>query len=285
MGFNYFRSSENFNPDSERESISYKSQTAILKQTHFIIEPEYGFLENCSLRIRTGFLTNSLNSEVDGRELISGRGYGDLVAAVKVSVFEEYPTLAVESLLKVPTYAQIPPNNNTLVEGDGNLDIGLLAHLGHLSGEFFAAATPGILIRTGGYSQALVLKLAVGRRLEPIYGVLFSDFILSLGEDRHLDSSLTSHDALGSGNSFALLSGSPTGWSMGLKLGAKFTKNYGVEGSLSHALWGKRYPNNFQLGLYLTANFDFFEPEQEKIKYKEVPFDQPQKNTDQPVSP
>lgn len=274
LGGEYSRSSENFSFDRTREDIVFQNQKAALSQWRFTIEPEYGFADDWSFYFKGGFLTNKLDANTTvGGNLLKGSGAGDIHGAIKRRVKNALPLMTLEAFFKIPTYSQTPPDNTTLVRGDGNFDLGFLLHMAYKPSNYFFSLSPGVLFRFSGYAQAILLKAAVGMRFYPAHFVLFSDGIFSLTEAEHLDSSLTRHDAPGSGGSYARLSASPQGWAMGVKTGVAFHNHYGFEAYFAHALWGKRYPNFFQVGLNVTAAFDFFE-EDIRPKLKKVPFEE-----------
>jgi len=273
LGMDYFHSSQNYNSDGQVEDIQLNGFLADLTEYRFYLEPELAITEDLALRARFNFISNQLNPtdepDLDG---IAGSGLGDIVAGVKYRVRNKSPQLTLETTFKVPTYSNIVDNVDDLLVGDGNVDVGLLLHSAFGSGRFFGTLTPGLLFRSGGFSSALTLGLSGGVRFNPAYAYLFMNSIISLGNSILYDSSEDVHDAEGSGGSYSKLSGSPTGFDLGLKLGVRVAQSVFIESTFTKSLGGRRYPEFFQAGLNLLTILDFYQPDTRK-KIREVPFD------------
>ena len=203
--------------------------------------------------------------------LLIGSGIGDFAGGLKCEVKSPPTSIVVEARIKHSPYSRFVSDTSELVLGDANLDFGLIAHLDRSFTRLFIDLSPGIIFRSGGYSMATRLSGGVGWKSKPLLIHGFIDSILSFEEALLFDSSAAQHDALGTGGSYAKLSGSPSGISAGVQLGLDISTRYEIIGELSHALWGKRYPNYIRFGLFLTMDFDLYAPEN-KLRLREVPF-------------
>jgi len=126
-----------------------------------------------------------------------------------------------------------------------------------------------------------------GARFVPVYFMTFLKGHFSIIEELLLDSSLDVHDAVGAGGSYALLSGSPDIFSIGVRGGVQIAKRYFVDISLEHAISGKRAPNFSRIGLNFLMTFDYYKKPRQRKRIKEIPFDSehvdPDKNKGEPA--
>jgi hypothetical protein len=261
-GLDFFRSTDNFDTTGQLQPLALGGQPTQFGMDSFYVEPEYGIAQDTSIWLRFGFLSNSLTAQSSDATFASGSGLGDIRASVKWNVKPTLPLVTIEAMVKIPTYTPTPANATDLVLGDGNLDFGIILHTAHRLGMMYFTLDPGFLFRFGGYSLAGTLGLSGEFRfLVRGYVRLFADGIFSLTDTPLYDTSPTVHNAVGSGGSYALLSGSPTGFSGGAKIGVPVYKSWVVEGSASHSVVGTRYPNFFQFGFSVLTTFDFFQYE------------------------
>lgn len=273
-GFDYFHTSENYNSGGFREDIVFQSQLAELTDYRFWIEPEYGLAQDVSLGMRTSLVISSVDPQVSSPSgfLLGATGPGDIKFFLKWNVKRDLPLLTVETYFKLPPYSSNPLQPDDLVFGDGSFDFGGMLHVGYRIKRFFFTVAPGAVFRFGDYAPAVTFNGAVGLKYGRVHGVLFGDFFLSLGDNLLYDSSPNLHNAFGTGGSYARLSGSPTLFTMGAKVGVNLSQNYFLEAALTQAVSGRRAPYFTQVGLNFLAVLNFFKPEK-RVKIREVPFD------------
>jgi hypothetical protein len=97
-------------------------------------------------------------------------------------------------------------------------------------------------------------------------------YLYSFQNVQPYDSNPQVHDAAGSGASYALLNGSPTGLTAGGKIGISPIDNFRLEGQLAHSLFGNQFPDFISFGVNIMITFDFYHP-QKTTHVREVPFE------------
>jgi len=150
----------------------------------------------------------------------------------------------------------------------------VIFHTGLRVRKLFFAFSPGLLFRLSGYSHALTAKFALGARFSPVYGLFYFNWIRSFNDTLLFDPNLNTHNANGTGGSFARLAGSPTNLSFGFKAGVFVVRNYSVEIDFEKTVSGSRAPNYFRFALNVRGVFDFFEEDRRKT-IQPVPFNRP----------
>jgi len=271
-GLNLFRSSENFDTDGERADIRLGSGTAEFAETRFFLEPEFGIAEDWAIGMRAQFLSGSVDRSSTGDLLASGGGLGDTYLWLKYNFKSSTPVVTLESRLKFPTGQGSGSAADDLVTGDGNFDANFVLHTGHRIGRVYFSLSPGFLARSGNYAPAITGEASFRVTFPRGYIRASLDGIFSLVEEELGDSSLAVHDAIGSGGTYARLSGSPTGITIGGVVGFRFFKQWAFEMGASHGVMGVRYPNGLTILTMLRSEFDFFEPETKK-KIREIPLE------------
>src|SRR5262249_37879381 len=156
------------------------------------------------------------------------------------------PIFTLEALLKFPSGSA--GGASSLALGEGNFDLGLFLHSGHRGNNFQFSVSPGFLARFGGYSMAAVGGAAIQVMFAPGYLRAFVYGIYSFQDVRGFDSSTGTHDAPGSGGSYALLNASPIGISAGGKIGLSILKDLSLEFTGSKSLFGSKYPDFIRIG-------------------------------------
>lgn len=268
----FFSSSENFGADGSRADLIYNNALSSLSETRFLLNAEYGVAESWTLGLDLGFLSASLSDQTSGASVLSASGLSDITAHAKWGLRFFSPYLVFETRMKVPTAAANLGSTTDISLGDGNFDVGLILHTGFKSKPFIFAVSPGLLIRFGGYSFAATLETMAQFEFTRGYVRAFGELIYSFENNRLFDSSIDTHDALGSGGSYAKLNGTPLGFDMGLLFGYRFVKTLVSEVSIKHSIFGSKYPNYLEFGLSIKYTFDFFDPPKAE-RVKEVPFD------------
>jgi hypothetical protein len=277
VGGNYFYTNSNFNFQSSKVSPVYEEHPTSLSIFRFLIEPEFSPAQGFSTFARINYLASGLtNTDVIGSPtILNANGLGDLLLGVKANLLKHSPVLTLEANVKIPTYSYYVSSFDELLQGDGNVDVGILLHSGFRLNRFFFDLSPGLLFRFSGYSSAFTLKALAGMRYSLVYGYLFTNLLASFSDNLLFDSSVALHDAPGAGGSYALLAGGPTVFSMGAKAGVEFVKNYAVEAYFEQAVAGHRAADFIQTGLNLVMRFDL-NPQDSRIKIHEVPFEKEQ---------
>ena len=274
-GYDFLHSTENYQNDGSLTYQTYLGQYTTFTQNTFWLEGEYGIADGWSALVGVAFAFNNLSyNSFPSTTILSGTGVPGLQAAVKWSVLSgDYPiTLEARSML--PTIAPTGWSYNQLTVGNGDLDVAFVAHLGAKVNHLLLSLSPGLLFRSSGYSQAGIVSARVKLDLDRVYIAAFADFIYSFSVTNLQDSSILAHDAPGAGGTYALLSGSPVGLSGGGGVGVKIVKDLAFEGTLSHAIWGERYPAFLQATGNLVIPFDFYVPEK-RTKIHQVPLSDP----------
>lgn len=276
LGIDYFRTSENFDSGGLRDDIRFQGTTpATLTDYRFWIEPEYGVAQDISVGLKTSLVVSSVDPQVvtsTVSSFLGATGLGDVRLFMKWNVKRDLPLLTVETFFKMPTYSSSPLQADDLVFGDGSYDFGALLHIGYRIKKFFFTVAPGGVYRFGDYAPAAILQGALGGKYGPAHAVIFGDAFISFGDNLLYDSSPAVHNAFGTGGSYARLSGSPSLFTLGLKVGFNFSRNYFFEAALTQAVSGRRAPSFTQVGLNFLAVMNFFEVDR-RIRIKEVPFD------------
>ncbi|MBI4405468.1 MAG: hypothetical protein HY537_14995 [Deltaproteobacteria bacterium] len=285
VGGEYFKTSENFLSDGTTQSIRLLGRSSELSEFRFFVEPEYGFAKDLSLWAKVPILQNAINStDSTNQNIAKSTGLGDLLAAIKWNVKEEFPLLTLEANLRIPLYSISAVDDTDLVRGDGSLDMGFMLHAGYQIKALFFSVSPGFTFRFGGYASAIRLRTALGAKTDRFHGYLFSESHFSLSDSLLYDSSLDNHEVIGGGGSFARLSGSPTGMDLGARLGVRLINNYYFETYAAHSLAGRRYPKFWRMGVNFFAIFDFSVPDNRK-RMREVPLDWQPEKTEEPHAP
>jgi hypothetical protein len=279
LGAEYSESAENFMSDGIREGIHFQNQTAEFTANRFWLEPEYGVTDALAASARGTFVVNNVTPPSENT-LVSGSGFADLEASLKWRLFDE-PLSVVETSFTIPTYSHIATNVGELVVGDGSFDIAALYHLGFSHEWVGFMLSPGIKFRGSGYSPQALLSVAVEARSRPGYIRVFAESKFSLGSSLLFDKNENQHDALGSGGTYARLSGSPSNVAIGGKVGARVYANHFLEVFLSHSVWGNRSPMMLNIGIVIHSVFDLTIPDT-RIRIREIPLDKPAEPTGQP---
>jgi hypothetical protein len=273
VGFDYFTSDSNFATDGSVVPLSANDSDATLTQYRFWVDPELGVTPEWSLGLHLTYISSSFNSVEDGTPLLSGSGIGDIYARLKWAAISTPLLLTPEIMAKIPTTSVGKVAAGQLVIGDGNFDVGLTLHLGQHQGFFRFDLSPGLLIRSGGYSSAGTVYGSIELNITRGYLRAFGNLLYSFGNSLLYDSSLDTHDALGTGGSYALLSGSPSGFNIGGKIGITIVEGYALEATLTRSLAGTRFPDFTQVGGDLLITFDFLERAKKTKKLREIPLD------------
>ncbi len=276
LGFDFLSTSENFASDGERENITFQNQTVDFSSNGFWLEPEYGIGEQVAAQFRLRGWSGNLNPISGGNTVASGSGLADIDLALKWSIMAE-PVSTLEFSLRLPPYSRAASSAD-LVAGDGSVDFGVHYHLSISANLFRFYLSPGVITRSGGYPAQVRLGLAAETRLRAVYLRVFTDTRLSLGYAQLGDSSESQHDAVGSGGSFARLSGGSTGLDVGLKTGVEMASGVFGEGYASHSVLGSRYPNALVFGINLHCVLDT-NIKDARTKAYEVPIDKPSEPT------
>jgi hypothetical protein len=269
-GFDAFSTSDNYSTAGVLTALQSSGQSTTLGDRHFWVEPEYGLAEDWTLGLRAGFLSGSLDTAA-GANVAAGSGLSDVRLSTKWRVAQS-PLWTLETQIKFPTGTSRATTTDTLVTGEGNVDFWLKAHYGVKADAFFLSASPGVMLRTGGYSTALTLELAAQLFLQRAYMKVYGASILSLVEAALSPSTLTSHSLTGSGGSYARLAASPTGIHAGGSLGFLLSRDWRVEAGISHSIIGIRYPSFIAFTVNVLGLFDFREPDL-RPKLRSVPFE------------
>jgi len=272
MGMVFTKSAENFEDDGGRADILVGSTPADFTETKFWLEPEYGVAEDWGVGMRLQFLSGSVESASSGNVLASGAGMGDTLAWLKYAIKTSYPIVTLEGRFKFPTGSASASATDDLVVGDGNLDAGLILHTGHRVGRVYFSLSPGFLARFGNYAHAITGEASLRVTFPRGYLRAFMDSVFSLSEEKLNDSSLAVHDALGAGGTYARLSGSPMGITLGGVVGFRFYEQWAFEIGASHGVYGARYPNSLNVLATLRSEFDFFKHETKK-RIREIPLE------------
>ncbi len=274
-GFDYYRTSQNFMDDGTRQNLTYVRLPTQLTSAIFSLEPEYGIAQDWSIYARGKFLISNVNSTSSNTNVLSNSGLGDTYMGVKWNG-NASPLITPEFYVKIPTGQSTQSATTDVVLGDGNVDIGFKVHIGDSTEDGFTFfGSPGFVFRSGGYSMAATLDLMGQYQYSVTYFQIFGGSILSFSPTALYDSSTQVHNALGTGGSYALLNGSPTGSFAGAKVGFVFYQDWAFEGGASFSFLGNRYPQYVNVSFGLILNFDLFNPPPRK-KVHEVPFDTPQ---------
>lgn len=282
-----FTSSENFGADGVRTDILYQRGSFAniplrLNEFRFYVEPEYGFAKNLSFALRGEFTIGRIGPITASEPSFGSSNIGNIKGALKWRIHPKEPIFTAEINFGLPTASndQTSLAVDELLLNDGTFDLGLVLHTGYRFDDFFVAFSPGLLLRSGGFPSAMTVDAAAGGRFNIIYGFLFLHSLFSLQTGPLFDSSINSHDALGSGGSYAKLSGGARGIDGGLKIGVNIEKKYAIELGFTQSFWGSQYPNYTKIGLNFLLVNSFFK-EEKKIKLREVPFDQEHKRPSQ----
>lgn len=275
LGGEYFRSSENFLSNGSRDDIAYNGQLVDFSRFGLFAMAEYGLADGLAASVRIPFQMVSVHLPTTSKlNSLSSNGLGDIDTAIKYRFKAKAPILTAEINFRIPTQSYYISTADELLRSNGSFEIGGTLHAGHQFGVGFFDLSPGVLIRFNGYSSAFVGKGMIGAKFAPAYFFAFTNFYTSFGSELLFDSSTAVHDAGGTGGSYALLSGSPSFWEVGLKAAARIVNNYYAEASFSGTLWGRRAPNFFMFGLNLVTDFDLSTPDT-RTRVKEIPFDSP----------
>lgn len=266
LGLDVFKSTANYNNTGTLTSLPSNAE---LKDTTIWLSAEYGLAESWAMAVEFPFVMSALDGT--SSRLADGSGIGDITARLKWAVKPISPIITLETYLKFPTGRAVSATGQMAL-GDGNFDLGIFLHSGHKGGRFLFSVSPGFLARFGGYSLAVAGEIAAQVMFPRGFLRAFFSGIYSFQDLAPFDSSFTSHDAQGSGGSFAKLNGSPIGFGVGGKLGLQILKEVGLEFTFTKSLFGSRYPDYFKVGGDVVVELDFFEPPK-KVKAKEVPFD------------
>ncbi len=266
FGLDVFKSESNYDTTGAIVALPSNGQ---LSDTILSLSAEYGLAESWSLGMDLPFYISSLDSPTS--RLLAGTGLGDITTHLKWAVKPVTPIVTLELLLKFPSGSSGVGTGN-LALGEGNFDMGLFLHSGHRSGHFMFSFSPGFLARFGGYSMAAAGEFAFQFMFPRGYLRAFGLGIYSFQDVPGFDSSISSHDASGSGGSYARLNASPVGFAIGGKIGLNITKAVALEFSGTKAILGSKYANYFKAGGDIVVEFDFFEMPK-SMKAKEVPFD------------
>lgn len=270
----YLSTADNFGTDGSKRAIRQFGDFLKISEFKLYFEPEYSFTEDWAARLRLGFLTNSGSSDTGrtGGSLLSGSGVGDVQLGLKRRLIKGRPGLVVEGAATVPTYTRTILNNDELLVGDGSIDFHVWLHGTYAYSRLFFAASPYLRFRTGGYASQIGFNLGAGVRVPPAYFMPVIESFFSMGDTLLFDSGEDRHDAIGAGDTYLRLSGSPSGTILGMKLGANLGGSYFLDTFFRASVWGIRYPVFWQVGASFMVRFDFFEPDTRK-RIHEIPFD------------
>jgi hypothetical protein len=270
VGTDFLNTSQNYGPDGTVGTLTANGQSSSLNEFHVWTDAEYGIARDWAVRARLSYVSNSLSS--DGTDLASGSGFGDVDLGVKWNFKSDYPILTLEVLVHIPTSSVPATSYDQLVTSDGNFDIGMFLHSGAKSGRFLFDLSPGVLGRFSGYSSAFTADGAVQLNFPRGYIRAFMNYIYSFQNVQPYDSTLDVHNAIGSGGSYALLNGSPTGLTAGGKIGIAPIDDFRIEGEIAHSLFGTQFPDFISFGVNIMITFDFYQP-QKATRVREVPFE------------
>ncbi len=282
VGGDYFQSGDNFQTNGTHSPILYDGASSRYTAYHFWAEPEYTFTSNWSGRLRLGFISNSVSSN-SGINFLSGSGISEILLGVKYRVTTSQPSLVIETTVKFPTtsnYVTAATADTALLPADGSVDVGLTFHGGYHHKALLLAVSPEFLVRSSGFAPAVFIRGGAGVSFPEGYFLATSDLYASLGTNLLFDSSLNIHDAAGTGGSYALLSGSPSVFTVGFKGGVRVVGNGFFEAFFRQAVWGVRAPYFYQIGINALITFDFHVADT-RVKAHEIPFDsEPETNPD-----
>jgi hypothetical protein len=272
-GMDWNKSFENFDTDGFLVDLALNSQPIEVRDFSFYAFGEYGIGDQWSTWMRLQFVDAVAAVPNTGALVAGGSGLGDTWIGLKRALTTTYPLATVETYLKLPFGSSSTSTADTLVTGEGNLDIGLRMHLGLRDGDVLFAFSPGLLLRFGGYATAGTLEAALQYNFPyHAYGRVFAEGMLPFSEEALAPSTLTNHNILGTAGSYMKLAASPAFLSAGVRAGINFTPSLGIESYAALAFQGRRAPRNLRFGFNMLFNFDFYQPDY-RPKVKEVPFD------------
>lgn len=270
VGLDFARSSENFDSQGARTNIVTGGSTASFSETRFWIEPEYGVAQDWTIGGRFSIVSGSVGGT--SSTLLSGAGLGDTLLFLKYGLSPAAPLLTLEVKAKFPSGSSTASAVDDLVVGDGNFDFGFVLHTGQKSGKMAFSLSPGFVARFGGYAPAATLDAAVQFNFPRGYVRAFGNGFVSFQESLLGDSAADSHDANGTGGTYARLAGSPTSVALGGLIGVKAIDDLAVEGAFSHTLFGLRAAHGLKVTFLIKATFDFYKSPRIK-RVREIPLD------------
>jgi hypothetical protein len=254
-GFGFFTSDTNFDTNGKKALLASNGKLALLNLSTINLGVSYGATADWSLNAELRYVFDSLKL-VDGGTVLSGSGLPDAVAAMKWRLNDGASPLVIELGARFPFKGE-SYTANELAFGNGNTDLFLRVHAGHREGIVLVYLSPGLLARFGGYASAATANGGLELHFARGYFGVFGDFAFPFMKSHLLDSSDTSHDAPGSGGSYALLAGSPMGLAAGANFGLVFSPSVRLDVRASRSLLGERFPEFFSVNGALRVAFDF----------------------------
>lgn len=270
-GVDIYSTGSNFGNDGTLDVLRYLGQVSTLRDLRFWVHPEIGIDKGWAVAMALPFVSGEVTSDAIQNTLAGGSGLGDLRLALKWEASES-PLVVLESEVKFPTGKSSAVNNGELAVGEGNLDLALRAHWGYQTGQFYFSASPGLLLRTGGYSSAATLDGAMQAFIRRAYIKIFLTSMLSFSPQALTGSNLTAQTVSGSGGSYARLAASPTYLTGGANVGVVISKMFRLEGGFQRSILGARAPDFVSFTVNLLGTFDLSSPDY-RPKVREVPFE------------
>ncbi|MBY0369274.1 hypothetical protein K2X33_01220 [bacterium] len=270
-GMDYLATGSNFANDWVAEPMTYLGQNSTLRDFTFWVKPEFGLEEGWVAGFYMPVTTAQVTRTSTEAFQAGGTGLGDMRLFLKWRA-SELPLFVLETELKFPTGSTAVTTNADLAVGEGNMDIHLKGHFGYQVNQFYFSATPGLQVRTGGYSSAATLDLVMQAFIKRLYIKLSVNSRLSFSAQALPGGNLNGQNVSGSGGSYARLAGSPSGISGGGALGLVLTKQFRMEAGVQRAIAGARYPEFTSFTLNLLSTFDLASPDY-RPKVREVPFE------------
>jgi len=269
-GLELFKTNVNYDGGGALTDPQFGGQPSSLTETRFRLGAEYGIAQDWALRLKAGFTSASAESSAMSG---SGSGLSDMEMGLKWNAKVMDPILTFEIFGRVPL-ADISAGANDIVITDGAVDVGVRLFTGYHAGKLQFSLAPGFVYRSKNYSPQFTLDGLVRYDFLKGYLQAIGNFTYSIDDSRiPFNTAPNSPDAVGAGGSFARLNGSPTGVNLGGGFGLKFYENWTLEGSVTHAIYGLRYPSALVVYVGVRNMFDFFKPIKPK-RVREVPFEE-----------
>lgn len=271
FGIDFVSTSNNFGNDGALTPVTFSAQSSTFADRAFWLDSEFGIAEDWAALLKLSFVNAGVTSDASQTLLAAGSGFGDLRAGLKWR-FSREPLWTVEGYFKLPTGVSVPSAGDEIVNGEGNIDLGLKLHFGYQTGNIYLSASPGFVGRFGGYSSAFTADAAVQMFIYRAYAKAFLSSIFSLSAQALNGGVLTDQVLAGSGGSYARLAGSPTMITAGASVGVLISKSFRLEGQIVKTVWGQRSPDVLGFTVSLLGLFDFSKPDL-RPKVREVPFE------------
>ena len=271
-GFDYYRSDANFDPDSSTTDIVLSNELVQLTDLVTWANAQYGIADRWSLGIQFSVISSSLDSLTQGDTVLAGNGLGDIITNLKWAIGFDVPIFTLELRMTLPTANSTQNDVRDIVIGDGSFDFGLYLQTGVISSGANFFLTPAVIFRSGGYSAQGQILAGIEILLSRFYLLGNTKFTYSIENTALRDSSVDVHDAIGSGNSYARLNGSPIGLELGALAGFQVSPVVALELGTQFSLMGNKYPKFFSIGGALRLQW---EPKKEpkKPRAREIPLE------------